>query len=378
MVCPNFLIQPIHLSMISMFIDSFESITEPFDPQRIAYRQRVRKSAQTLVAPNEAIPASLDVCWHCIARGQLNEALNEITIQGLSERSAYDEVIKQLDGPKTQKTPSVSERKLLEMEETIRHELLMAEMLDVEYNEVEAQLKTAIDQNSKTMKSVLTLKNAVSMARDAIDSVEVKIVDLNYQIEAVPKSPFALWDEFFKIEDHLTFASIRNIPLAYQAAPTGLNSSLTASSSWNAASQDAQNIASSMILISSLVGRLTNTLPPPLSEFIRDRPYRILTTPTVVETRSATPRINYPLIPFINDKFQENWYKAIKILADSVALIYRHWKQPPPHPLPDTSEETYYILDLAKPNQWNEKMRYLLLNIKNLIVLRFPTPHSAT
>ena len=350
--------------------DILTAHAEVVDAKRVAYMQRVRKSAQTLISSQESVPHSLQVCWRCIGNGHLNEALNDITLERLIQRSAYDEATEKLD---KFVSPEVSERELLEMEEALRQELSMAEVLHAEYGAVEAELKAVEEENTKFRKTWLTLRNGIQMTQGALESVEVRLASVLAQLEAIPKSTLAMWEDFFKIEDHLTWVSVCGVPLAYDPVSVLETPSPSISTTWQAGDSNAQCISAAITIVSALVGRLTNTLPAPPSDFILDRPWRILTTPTSVESRNANPRITYSLLPFVSGKFQENWHKALKLLADSVSLLFRHWKQPPPHPLPEPgADEAYYILDLKKPSQWNEKMRVLTLNVKQLIALRFP------
>lgn len=333
----------------------------------------MRHSAQTLISLNESVPESLEICWHCLARGDLHEALNEITAQGLMQRKAYDEASERLEN---EETVDVSEHELLELEEALNHELEMAAILDEEYRSVENDLKAALAENASFQKTTLMHRNGLLMAQNALESIESKVYNLNQQLSVIPKSTLGLWEDFFQIEDHHSFASICGVPLAYR--PTFDNElmksrSPSEASPWNATNWDAQCISAAMTLASALLGRLTNTLPPPPSDFMLDRPYRVLTTPTSIETRNAQPRLSYSLVPFVNGKLQDTWPKALRLFADSVSLIFRHWKQPPPYHLPSPgSEDAFYALDFSKSHQWNEKMRFLLLNIKHLVTLRFP------
>ena len=351
------------------------TVLDPFYPLRTAYRQRVRVSALTLVPLDKPHPASMDVCWYCLDHGDLNEAINEITIQAFLQGETFDEVIAKLKTPKPDESAVVSEHELLELEDTLRREMLLAEMLESEHMDVEMQLKTAVATHTVSLKTCASVKHGVQLAQDSLTSLEVKLSDLERQLKLIPTSDYEIWEQFFQIEDHFTFATICGIPLACN--PSTFDTSTLASSStvWNASKQDAQNISAAMVMVSCLLGRLMNSLPTARPDWFEKRRYRVVTTPAAVETRSsgAEAKQVFHLTPFVNEK-ETNWHKGLLLLAELVALMYRYWKQAAPYQIPESLDSNYYVLDLTKPHQWNEKMRQLLLSIKQLIALRFPPP----
>lgn len=344
---------------------------------RTAYRQRVRKSAQTLVTFEKPYPESMDVCWSCLDRGDLNEAINEVTIQAFLQGETYDEVLEKLKNSKNEESVVVSEQELVALGATLRREMHLAEMLEAERLELEKQLKAATDKHSKFTKTLLSVKHSVQMSYDSLLSLDVRLADIEKQVRQVPTSDYALWEQFFKIEDHLTFASICGLPLAFNPYQSDTTASVL---SWNTSSIEVQNISAAMVLVSSLLGRLMNNLPTARPEWFDKRKYRVVTTPAAVEMRTSgsEQRQVYHLTPFFNEKeiSAAAWQKALLLLSDLIALMYRYWKCPPPYPFPQITETMYYALDLARPNQWNEKMRQLLLSLKQLIALRFPLPTS--
>ena len=339
---------------------------ERFDPQYLAYLQRVRDSARALPLPNEPIPASARVCWYCVARGDLNEALNEISIQGHSQLKSYDEAINRLQSVKDREVDIVSEKEFMAIKEELNRETLTAELLEAEYLDLEKQLELEMVEVSALNESHLAAQNRVTIAQEALDSVEVKLRECKLQIDAMPRSIHELWSDFFPIEDHLTYATIHGTPLACLSKGEG--------ETWSSTSRDALNVTAAMILTTTLLGRLTTLITSPAADLLRDRPYRILTTPTSIESRTGNPRTSFTLIPFVNDKPQtESWTRGLRLLADYIALLFKCLSQKPVHSLPSSSDgDSFYLLDPSRPDIWNKKMRHLLLNVLALRNLRFP------
>lgn len=303
-----------------------------------------------------------------MARGDVNEALNEIAIQGQTQLKSYDEAVSRLQMLKDKEVEDVSELEFQEVEEALRRELLAAEMLDAETLALEQQLEREMRETELIQESYLAAQNRVSVAQQTLESIEVRLRECKIQADAMPRSMHELWSDFFPIEDHFTYATIHKVPLAY--SPKG------EAEPWSSTNKDAQNITSALILATTLLGRLTTLISYPASDLLRDRPHRILTTPTCIESRTGNPRATFPLIPFVNDKSTgESWSKGLRALADYIALLFTCWSQSPPHPLPTSSDgDSYYALDLLKADPWNEKMRHLLLNVLALRNLRFPPP----
>lgn len=302
-----------------------------------------------------------------MARGDLNEALNEIAIQGQLQLKSYDEAANRLQLVKDREVEEVTEKEFQEVEEALKRELMQAELLEAETLMLEQQLELEMRETDAMQESYLAARNRVSIAQQTLESIEVRLSECRIQTDAMPRSMHEIWSDFFPIEDFKSYATIHGIPLACL--------SKSDADPWSSTCRDVQNISAAMVLTTTLLGRLTTLVAPPASDMLRDRPYRILTTPTSIESRSTPPK-SFPLLPFVNDKSQgETWAKGIRCLADCVSILFKCWSQIPPHPIPSTSDsDSYYALDVSKPDAWNEKMRHLLLNSLALRNFRFPPP----
>lgn len=338
------------------------------DPQQHAqhatYLQRVRESARALAGSMEEFPPAAEVCWYCVAQGDLNEALNEIAIQNQSQLKALGELSNRLDKYQQLGDQDVSEVDMQRAEEALKTEREMAMILEEECNALEMQLEMEMRETAKFTESYLAAHNSVTMAQDTLESLKNKLENCEMQIQAMPRSVHEIWSDFFPIEDKLDHATIHGVPLAY----------LPTNEAWNANSKNVKNISAALTLLASLLGRLTTLFPFP-PEAMQNRPYRILTTPACMESRTGSPRTSFSLLPVIGDKPQPTWSKALRLLSDYVAMLFRCWNQNPTHQLPNESDgDSYFELDTTKASQWNEKMRFLLLNVCTLRDLRFPPP----
>lgn len=272
--------------------------------ERVEYEGRVTQASEILTN-KEAVKENI-LCWKCVKpRGDLDLKLDAISFELQTDYQMYNLNKQDNYGQHPDKAKEM-EIKLL-IEDELREEKQLKKEKELAQNQLVQTINTYRNYIAKVKKQ----ENEQLFYNQKLDSYKMRLEQIEEKIQKIPKTQLQVWSDFFQIKHCESYSSIGFYPIA-----------ILGEEPFKPNCADDSNIICGLRLLTFLVNRIFNQIcgVPEFKDTFTKREFRLVSNPPSLQHRKGLTDLS--LLPFIENKLNENFGKALLIFAQFVNTLF--------------------------------------------------------